>query len=59
MYRLVSMTAMSLDFKDLKNAYRSGRSPSDVIRDLYPRLAAEHGMFIILLPLEDLLSHCR
>jgi hypothetical protein len=53
------MTANSLDFKDLKNAYGSGRSPSDVIRDLHPRLAAEHGMFITLLPLEDLLSRCR
>lgn len=53
------MTAFSLGFKDMKNAYSSGTTPSEVIRRLYPRLAAEHGMFITLLPLEDLLNRCR
>jgi len=53
------MDAFSLEFKDMNNAYNSGTTPSEVIRRLYPRLAAEQGMFITLLPLEDLLSRCR
>lgn len=53
------MAALSLDFKDLRSAYKSGLSPSEVIQRLYPRIAAEHGMFITLLPLEDLLDRCR
>ena len=53
------MAALSLDFKDLRSAYTSGVSPSDVIQRMYPRIAAEHGMFITLMPLEDLLSRCR
>ena len=53
------MAACSLDFKDLRNAYNVGLTPSEVIQRLYPRLASEHGMFNLLLPLEDLLSRCR
>lgn len=53
------MAALSLDFKDLRTAYKSGLTPSEVIQCLYPRIAAEHGMFITLLPLEDLLDRCR
>ena len=53
------MAALSLDFKDLRRSYTSGLSPSEVIQRLYPRIAAEHGMFITLLPLEDLLDRCR
>ena len=54
-----AMAALSLDFKDLRCAYKSGLLPSDVIQRLHPRIAAEHGMFITLMPLEDLLSRCR
>ena len=53
------MTSLSLDFKDLRDAYGTGTSPGEVVRRLYPRIAAEHGMFITLLPLEELLSRCR
>ena len=53
------MAAYSLDFKDLRNAYSTGLTPSEVILRLYPRLASEHGMFNFLLPLDDLLSRCR
>ncbi|CAK0787066.1 hypothetical protein CVIRNUC_010282 [Coccomyxa viridis] len=53
------MAACSLDFKDLRNAYNTGLTPSEVIERLYPRLTSEHGMFNFLLPLKDLLSRCR
>ena len=53
------MTAYTLDFKDLRNAYNTGLTPSEVILQLYPRLASEHGLFNFLLPLDDLLSRCR
>ena len=53
------MAGCSLDFKDLRDAYSTGLTPSEVLQRLYPRLASEHGMFNVLLPLEDLLSRCR
>ena len=53
------MAALSLDFNSLKSAYKTGVLPAEVIQRLYPRIAAEHGMFITLLPLEDLLDRCR
>ena len=53
------MAACSLDFKDLRNAYNTGLTPSEVIERLYPRLTSDHGMFNFLLPLKDLLSRCR
>lgn len=53
------MAALSLDFKDLRSAYKAGVLPAEVIQRLYPRIAAEHGMFITLLPLDDLLGRCR
>ncbi len=53
------MAGLSLDFKDLRSAYKSGLSPSEVIQRLHPRIAAEHGMFITLLPLDNLLDRCR
>ena len=48
-----------MDLNALKESYSTGLKPSDLIERLYPLLAAETGMFITLLSLEDLLTRCR
>ena len=48
-----------MDLKALSASYSIGLKPSDIIKRLYPLLAAETGMFITLLSLEDLLARCR
>lgn len=47
----------ALDLKSLAAAYASGAySPTTLLQVLYPRLAATHGMFIYLAPLQQLLA---
>ena len=53
------MGSINTDLKALSASYSTGLKPSDVIQRLYPLLAAETGMFITLLSLEDLLVRCR
>ena len=48
-----------MDLKALRECYSTGLMPCDVIQRLYPLLAAETGMFICLLSLEDLMARCR
>ena len=48
-----------MDLKALKGAYSTGLKPSDIVKHLYLLLAAETGIFITLLSLEDLLARCR
>lgn len=54
-----AMGAINMDLKALSASYSIGLKPSDMIQRLYPLLAAEIGMFITLLSLEDLLARCR
>ena len=54
-----AMGSINTDLKALSASYSTGLKPSDVIQRLYPLLAAETGMFITLLSLEDLLARCR
>lgn len=54
-----AMEGINMDLMALKASYSNGVSPTDVIKHLYPLLAAETGMFITLLPVEDLLARCR
>ena len=53
------MGSIDMDLKALKESYTTGLKPSDVVQRLYPLLAAETGMFITLLSLEDLMARCR
>ena len=54
-----AMDGINMDLDALKGAYSAGLKPSDIVKRLYPLLAAETGIFITLLSLEDLLARCR
>ena len=54
-----AMDGISMDLDALKGAYSAGLKPTDIAKRLYPLLAAETGIFITLLSLEDLLARCR
>ena len=53
------MEGIDMDLNALQGAYSAGLKPRDIVKRLYPLLAAETGIFITLLSLEHLLARCR